>query len=180
MKILKYLIEKKESNSSKTRHKTLRMKPRTLFYTAFILLCIASLSTSCKDQNSNTGKKEISSIAYQCPMNCEKGKSYSENTPCPVCKMDLKQIETTHQCTSGSTCKKEERSCCSLKTKCAVNKEKCKKKGCKKENCTNTEKRECTKHSKEHKSESKCTCADQKKCSCETEKCKCPKCPEHA
>lgn len=28
-------------------------------------------------------------IAYACPMDCEKGKTYTEAGKCPVCKMDL-------------------------------------------------------------------------------------------
>jgi len=30
---------------------------------------------------------------YQCPMDCEKGKTYDEEGKCPVCEMDLKKIE---------------------------------------------------------------------------------------
>lgn len=31
---------------------------------------------------------------YQCPMDCEDGKTYDEQGKCPVCKMDLKLKET--------------------------------------------------------------------------------------
>ncbi len=30
-------------------------------------------------------------VLHQCPMDCEKGKSYTEAGKCPVCKMDLKE-----------------------------------------------------------------------------------------
>lgn len=30
---------------------------------------------------------------YQCPMDCEKGKTYDSAGACPVCAMDLKKIE---------------------------------------------------------------------------------------
>ncbi len=30
--------------------------------------------------------------AYQCPMDCEKGKTYDKEGTCPVCKMDLKKV----------------------------------------------------------------------------------------
>jgi len=30
---------------------------------------------------------------YQCPMDCEKGKTYDKEGNCPVCKMALKKIE---------------------------------------------------------------------------------------
>jgi protein SCO1 len=31
---------------------------------------------------------------YQCPMKCEGEKTYDSNVTCPVCKMDLKEVET--------------------------------------------------------------------------------------
>ncbi len=31
--------------------------------------------------------------AYQCPMDCEKRKTYDKEGNCPVCKMDLKKVE---------------------------------------------------------------------------------------
>jgi len=37
---------------------------------------------------------------YQCPMDCENGKTYGKEGDCPVCKMDLKKVEkeeVTHQ-----------------------------------------------------------------------------------
>ena len=37
-------------------------------------------------------KIESTKVAYQCPMECEGEKVYSENGSCPVCKMDLKSI----------------------------------------------------------------------------------------
>ncbi|PZR22333.1 MAG: hypothetical protein DI539_05845 [Flavobacterium psychrophilum] len=33
-------------------------------------------------------------LAYQCPMDCEKGKTYDAKGKCPVCEMELKQIHT--------------------------------------------------------------------------------------
>lgn len=32
-------------------------------------------------------------IKYQCPMDCEKGKTYLKEGICPVCKMDLIKIQ---------------------------------------------------------------------------------------
>ena len=29
---------------------------------------------------------------YQCPMDCEEGKTYKEAGACPVCKMELKEV----------------------------------------------------------------------------------------
>jgi len=36
------------------------------------------------------------SIAYQCPMDCENGKTYEENGKCPVCNMKLTELEHNH------------------------------------------------------------------------------------
>jgi transcription initiation factor IIE alpha subunit len=32
-------------------------------------------------------------VSYQCPMKCEGEKTYDEAGECPVCKMDLKEME---------------------------------------------------------------------------------------
>jgi len=36
---------------------------------------------------------EVAMASYQCPMKCEGDKTYSEKGSCPVCKMDIKEIE---------------------------------------------------------------------------------------
>lgn len=75
-----------------------------------MLLVVAAVSftvTSCKKKEKEEVKteaevkeeakqeaKEIlasNDVLYQCPMDCEKGKSYTEAGTCPVCKMDLKE-----------------------------------------------------------------------------------------
>ena len=44
------------------------------------------------------GKETKTDVAqYQCPMDCELGKTYSEQGSCPVCKMDLVKVEDTEQ-----------------------------------------------------------------------------------
>lgn len=63
--------------------------------------------TSCKKEKKEEVKTEVEAkeevkkeakevlasndVLYQCPMDCEKGKSYTEAGTCPVCKMDLKE-----------------------------------------------------------------------------------------
>lgn len=47
-----------------------------------LMLCIAS--TSC-------GEKKYTK--YQCPMKCEKDKTYDKPGKCPVCDMDLEGVE---------------------------------------------------------------------------------------
>ena len=38
---------------------------------------------------------ELAMTVYQCPMQCEGDKTYSEKGSCPVCEMDLKELEAT-------------------------------------------------------------------------------------
>ncbi|MCF6278751.1 MAG: hypothetical protein L3J14_00205 [Flavobacteriaceae bacterium] len=56
--------------------------------------------TSCKSEKKEE-KKEVATAVYQCPMDCEDGKSYTEPGQCPVCKMDLKEkkvsMEDNHE-----------------------------------------------------------------------------------
>lgn len=67
-----------------------------------IAICLTTLflSAACSNGNSNQGNSvktettDSTKMAYQCPMDCEKGKVYTEPGKCPVCEMDLKEIET--------------------------------------------------------------------------------------
>ena len=40
-----------------------------------------------------TSMKVAEKVVYQCPMDCEKGKTYEVMGICPVCKMDLAKVE---------------------------------------------------------------------------------------
>jgi len=80
---------------------------KAIFLLAICLGFSLSLN-SCKDKehkhsekthihdNAEEGSNEkelASNSLYQCPMNCEKGKSYIKEGSCPVCKMNLKPKE---------------------------------------------------------------------------------------
>ena len=55
-------------------------------FNSFLFLPLLFLSFSCN--------KEVNEGAsYQCPMKCEADKTYTKEGSCPVCKMDLKQLE---------------------------------------------------------------------------------------
>lgn len=68
----------------------------------FLMLAIVAFSftaVSCGDDKAKETKKEIThnhEDAYQCPMDCENGKTYEKPGTCPVCKMDLKKVEHKH------------------------------------------------------------------------------------
>ena len=65
-----------------------------------IPLCISAmfLAASCNNSTSSDKKVEKSSsdstksAVYQCPMDCEKGKTYDQPGKCPVCEMDLEKV----------------------------------------------------------------------------------------
>jgi len=66
--------------------------------TLAIILAVGFTFISCikdkKEEVKTEATKEMASnVVYQCPMDCEKGKSYTEKGNCPVCKMDLKRKE---------------------------------------------------------------------------------------
>jgi hypothetical protein len=64
-----------------------------------MFLFIGGISlTSCSNSGSATKPESKTEEAhahkhYQCPMKCEKDKVYGAEGKCPVCKMDLKEIE---------------------------------------------------------------------------------------
>lgn len=65
-----------------------------------IVFATGFVFTSCKSEKKEE-KKEVAAVVYQCPMDCEDGKSYTEAGSCPVCKMDLKEkkvsLEENHE-----------------------------------------------------------------------------------
>lgn len=56
-----------------------------------MIFAIGFTVTSCKDEKKKEEKKEITTSVYQCPMDCENGKSYTQAGKCPECKMPLKE-----------------------------------------------------------------------------------------
>ena len=48
-----------------------------------VLFSVSLLMNSCTENN------KTDELIYQCPMDCENGKTYSEKNTCPICKMDL-------------------------------------------------------------------------------------------
>jgi len=94
------------------------MKKLVLMFAVIAVVSIAF--TSCKKDKKEEVKTEeakekmADNHLYQCPMNCEEGKSYTEEGNCPVCKMELKEKVVdmdgeahTAECTckSGGECK---------------------------------------------------------------------------
>ncbi|MGB1308347.1 MAG: SCO family protein [Oceanihabitans sp.] len=57
-----------------------------------LFITVAVTLVACKNDKSNTITSET--VVYQCPMQCEGDKTYTEKASCPVCKMDLQPLET--------------------------------------------------------------------------------------
>ena len=83
-------------NFSKKNHEYHNSKLITMSKKLILMLAVVAVVsftfTSCKNDKKEETKTEqtASNELYQCPMDCEDGKSYTEPGTCPVCKMDLK------------------------------------------------------------------------------------------
>ncbi|WP_452229365.1 SCO family protein [Lacinutrix sp. MEBiC02404] len=55
------------------------------------VLVIVIAFTACNSKTSKNNSEELA--VYQCPMQCEGEKTYSEASSCPICNMDLKLVE---------------------------------------------------------------------------------------
>tara|TARA_R110002073_G_scaffold220418_1_gene380553 strand:- start:36777 stop:37067 length:291 start_codon:yes stop_codon:yes gene_type:complete len=70
------------------------MKKVILSALVVVLMVVASCKNETKKEQEEVKTEEVNEIAdntlYQCPMDCEKGKSYTEAGNCPVCNMALK------------------------------------------------------------------------------------------
>lgn len=77
------------------------MKKLILVLALFFSMSI--LVTSCKDSKKEAEVEQTElgvekadlamNDAYQCPMDCEHGKTYDKKGSCPVCKMAMKKVE---------------------------------------------------------------------------------------
>ena len=79
---------------------------KKLILTLLLAFTISVTLNSCKgEKKADPEKKEIATKLYQCPMDCEKGKSYTEPGKCPVCNMDLKEKSASdkHEHKDGET-----------------------------------------------------------------------------
>ena len=88
---------------------------KKVFLMVAMVALVAFSVTSCKKDKAEDAKSETevvdeakqeaqevlasNDVLHQCPMDCEKGKSYTEAGKCPVCKMDLKEkkVETDEE-----------------------------------------------------------------------------------
>ena len=105
------------------------MKIKTISLGFFALLFSITIMVSCgesKKETKEVAEEEVIQESeeskeqheahgeYQCPMDCEDGKTYTEAGSCPVCKMDLKAQNKAE----AMSCKKGEDGKCSCKENC--------------------------------------------------------------
>lgn len=114
------------------------------------------LFTACKDKSAESKPESHTelhaSAAFQCPMDCEDGKTYEEAGSCPVCKMDLKEANQP----TSMTCKQHKDGTCT----------------CNGETCTCDD---CPMHAKDMV----CSMHKDGTCSCNADECTCDNCPIH-
>jgi len=160
------------------------MKINSLPLNLLVLVFSFFLLTSCEEKKSDkkTEPQEVntSELVYQCPMDCEKGKTYHEEGSCPVCKMDLKEASEGH----SKACKMNEGGECSCKAdkcKCKDCKKHADGKTCEKDKDGNCICKECKcENCKEQASAMTCKKDKDGNCNCKKGECECVNCAEHS
>lgn len=57
-----------------------------------------NIEATTKQEGHNHKEGEAHKVTYECPMDCEKDKTYDKKGTCPVCKMELIEAkEETHK-----------------------------------------------------------------------------------
>jgi hypothetical protein len=74
------------------------MKKQILTLSTSLLLVFGAIGfTGCGSEGESSHDHDQHEHAahdhYQCPMDCEDGKTYEEAGKCPVCKMDMEVVE---------------------------------------------------------------------------------------
>ncbi len=70
----------------------MKLKTTSLIVALISLVMLSSCKDKAKENTDETKNELVEENQYQCPMDCEDGKTYTEAGSCPVCKMDLKLI----------------------------------------------------------------------------------------
>jgi len=70
---------------------------KKIFFVALPFIMIMGMGplASCGGNAESTSTEEHAEHThYACPMDCEKGKTYEEEGSCPVCGMDLEEVDS--------------------------------------------------------------------------------------
>lgn len=68
-------------------------KAKILMATGMFFLA-GMMFTACGSEETEVQEQTAEKAVYQCPMDCEDGKTYDEPGQCPVCEMDIKRIDS--------------------------------------------------------------------------------------
>jgi len=68
------------------------MKKQILRLTVATLF-LGAVFVSCSSEQTSESTEQVAETSYYCPMKCEGDKIYSEEGSCPVCGMDLVEVE---------------------------------------------------------------------------------------
>ena len=136
------------------------MKFKSLSLSLLLLIFTMLVFNACAEKKSEKEPEKVEEniegksdmVAYQCPMDCEEGKTYHEAGSCPVCKMDLKEVDGA----KAMNCKKDKDGNCS-----------CKEGACQCDDCAKHTAMNCTKD-------------EDGNCSCKKGECQCENCAEHS
>jgi hypothetical protein len=87
---------------------------RKIVFTVILVFGLGIVSSSCEKQKKENADEKLETVkpddqkkevdlhdhsnelamsVYQCPMKCEGDKTYDAKGSCPVCEMDLKEVE---------------------------------------------------------------------------------------
>ena len=67
------------------------MKTLFIVFIAVISLFAAVIQGCSTDSTEKKTEQTEEKVPYQCPMDCEKGKTYDKPGQCPVCGMELEK-----------------------------------------------------------------------------------------
>lgn len=56
-----------------------------------LVFAVSVTFIACKTENKEVSSDKKEDIKYQCPMKCEKEKTYDKEGKCPVCEMKLRR-----------------------------------------------------------------------------------------
>lgn len=74
-----------------------------IFILAFSLFFFSCNNTSKENKVEKAAEKVEAKTVYQCPMDCENGKTYDKCGQCPECGMDMEKVGTNPKQTDDST-----------------------------------------------------------------------------
>ena len=68
-------------------------KAKILMATGMFFLA-GMMFTACGSEGTDAQEQTAKKTVYQCPMDCENGKTYDEPGKCPVCEMEIKEVKS--------------------------------------------------------------------------------------